>query len=168
MAAAVEAATTEGEHSRTDHAVMRDDFKPLRRKIGLITLVMACLFAAGWVRSGMFVDIITVPSGPHTMDSAYSVLGGLFWVRFREIPMAKLPPTKTVTARLQGTKSVFDKPNVEWKWRLIGFGSGGCYKEGVTFWTIPYWSVAFPLTLLSAWLLLSKSKQPKLTADPPV
>lgn len=31
-------------------------FKPLRRKIGVIALVMACVFAMGWVRSISVLD----------------------------------------------------------------------------------------------------------------
>ena len=32
---------------------MREFFKPWRRKIGVVTLVMACVLMAGWVRSEM-------------------------------------------------------------------------------------------------------------------
>lgn len=32
-------------------------FKPWRRKLGLLTLLMACVFAAGWVRSRFSEDM---------------------------------------------------------------------------------------------------------------
>lgn len=32
-------------------------------------------------------------------------------------------------------------------------------KDRVTFWVIPYWSLVFPLTLLSACLILRKPRQ---------
>src|SRR6478736_6446220 len=39
---------------------MGEYFKPLRRKIGVLTLAMACLFTAGWIRSQTICDGIAI------------------------------------------------------------------------------------------------------------
>jgi hypothetical protein len=40
-------------------------FKPLRRKIGVITLVMACSVALAWVRSLLALDVVAMSVGEH-------------------------------------------------------------------------------------------------------
>jgi len=40
---------------------MGEFIKPWRRKFGVLTLMMACMFAAGWVRSLTLFDYITFP-----------------------------------------------------------------------------------------------------------
>ncbi len=50
---------------------MRAFFRGWRRKVGLMTLMTACVFMAGWVRSRELVDIINIPfdSTLHTLFS---------------------------------------------------------------------------------------------------
>gem|GEM_PF-3674764 len=40
---------------------MRDFFKGGKRKVGRMSLGLACVFAAGWVRSQISVDVMTLP-----------------------------------------------------------------------------------------------------------
>src|SRR4051794_19488286 len=47
---------------------MRDFFKGWRRKLGCVTLVMACVFMAGWVRSIGISDWITLNAGNFQCD----------------------------------------------------------------------------------------------------
>ena len=42
---------------------MRDFFKGWRRKVGCITLVMACLLISGWLRSLQSLEFVEFPSG---------------------------------------------------------------------------------------------------------
>src|SRR5262249_50446664 len=42
--------------------IMSSYFKPLRRKIGVLTLVMACVLMVGWIR-GRYVEEIFIPCG---------------------------------------------------------------------------------------------------------
>ena len=51
---------------------MFDYFKPLRRKIGVCTLVIACVFAAGWVRSLYVEDNFTF-LGVHCYSSRWGL-----------------------------------------------------------------------------------------------
>jgi hypothetical protein len=52
----------------------------------------------------------------------------------------------------------------DWNWRFIGFGSGtdkvaaGNSSHAHFFWTIRYWSIVIPLTIISLWLLLSQPR----------
>jgi hypothetical protein len=39
------------------------------------------------------------------------------------------------------------------------------YGPKINIWLIPYWSIVIPLTLLSAWLLLSKAARPKSSIE---
>ena len=42
---------------------MGEFFKPRRRKIGCVTLTVACLLVAAWVRSLIVDDIVIIPCG---------------------------------------------------------------------------------------------------------
>lgn len=52
--------------------IMGSYFKPLRRKIGLISLALACVFSGAWVRSCLYEDEIHI-NGRHFISS-----GGFF------------------------------------------------------------------------------------------
>src|SRR5437764_781766 len=67
MATAQQAATDNDEaNDRTSahqrNVTMREFFKPCRRKLGMVTLGLACVFAAGWVRSLSVDDFIQLPT----------------------------------------------------------------------------------------------------------
>ena len=62
---------------------MGDFFKPWRRKIGMLTLVMACVFCVLWIRGVVVADIFSLSgelkSVQHKLlTSRY----GLEWLRF--------------------------------------------------------------------------------------
>ena len=50
---------------------MGEFFKPRRRKVGVLTLVMACLFAAGWIRSIRLSEGVGFSRGTRTLDKYY-------------------------------------------------------------------------------------------------
>ena len=107
---------------------MSDYFKPLRRKVGLVTLAMACLLTAGWVRSYCGGDrIIAI-----VMEGFESKNGYIQHIRI-------------------------DLEGRGWKKPLV-------YRPDGTF-CVPYWSICVPLTLLSAFLLLSKPRAAKPKSD---
>jgi hypothetical protein len=58
---------------------------------------------------------------------------------------------------------LFGHTLIEWTWTSLGFGVGRINDlpdgKKITLWAIPYWSIVIPVTLLSAWLLLSKLKK---------
>jgi len=144
---------------------MGDYFKPWRRKFGVVTLVMACVFAAGWVRSRQKFDFINLVCG----GSCYR-----FASRFELISLIK--DTNAGTSGWasgdfasvdwldgDGRFKLWSNFDVEWQ-RDIGeivIGAGTRKQAsagGIVSCSFPYSYVVVPLTLLSAWLLLRKSQ----------
>lgn len=96
-------------------------FKPLRRKIGVVTLVLACFVVAVWATS--------LKWGPPYVQIFLSTNESSFY--------------------LQGVVSVFASiPDFRFTWQ------------------IPFWIVLLPLTLLSAWLLVSSPRISKSKKTP--
>jgi hypothetical protein len=148
---------------------MGDFFKGWRRKIGLLTLVMACVFAAGWVRSLSIHDGVSIPMDS-CMYSLWSGRGVIAWGR--QIVLDN--PKTWVGAKIQwvwqghlGTEDGLDTFGIERR-SILGFevfdihcGIGDQIKNvHWVIWLIPYWSVVIPLTLIALWLLLSKPRKP--------
>jgi hypothetical protein len=147
---------------------MREFFKPLRRKFGVLTLVIACVFMALWVRSCSVEDRIYFPkrvedfwvanahaiiSYNHSLawlsEGCDAVQIGWHWPKLRS-------KSKVEVVRLD-EKYAAQIEEVS----FFGFGqereSLGFYFGIRTF--VPYWSIVLPLTLLSAILLLSKPRK---------
>lgn len=150
-------------------------FKRLRRKIGVVTLVMACVFAAGWVRSLVTKDTFSLRRDPRTI--CFVILN-----QSRVLLWQLTAPFATTT--VQGfhetapvaNENYFNETEyvVEWHWQAAWFEFGKTHYRNFTpkfenqFFFIPYWSIVVPLTLLSGWLLLSKprvsqTKKPAIT-----
>ena len=141
---------------------MGSDFKPWQRKLGVLTLVVACVFAIGWVRSLTIDDAVSV-GGPDAYHVWISKSGTFRW--------GKLTPGLNKPAyEWSSTPRLNDDEDFQWneatlKWRQsfggFDFGSGSSVytpKHHTERWVIPYWSVVFPLALLSAHLLFSKPR----------
>ena len=155
---------------------MWSHFKPLRRKLGIAMLLLACLFVAGWMRSFWFEDAFFFPNGPYITDSVFSSEGLIGWRRDDE----SVWDMRRDDRDYGFPSSQFVKPPnylypgvPEWRWgsQWCGFGvasgqdsSGGDARKR----TIPYWSIVLPLTLLSGWLLLSKlpASKPMPASEP--
>ena len=143
---------------------MGDFFKPWRRKIGVVTLVIACVLAAGWVRSLVVMDrIIWTNNG--SMSSFASIDGMVWWYRISPI---------SLTNRVVWRSAKNPNPPIDlwanydptWRFQFSGlqFGVGQSNKHpnmGISICEIPYWFVIIPLTLLSAYLLLTRPRIPK-------
>ena len=140
---------------------MGNFFKPWRRKIGVVTLLIACLLAAGWVRSLVVMDrIIWTDNG--SMSSITSIDGMMWW--FRIAPISSI--NRVVWRSGKPPNSPIDPwadYDPSWRFQFSGlqFGAGQSNKHsnmGISIWEIPYWFVILPLTLLSAYLLLGKPR----------
>jgi hypothetical protein len=156
---------------------MNGFFKPLRRKIGVLTLALACVLMAGWFRSRFNGNSIYFGFGGAKTTFLVSVDSSLLLVTCHEWPGSE--PMQPKVPRLESHDYIpssgfyhlfnINDNDVEWKWRVIGLGAGekpvDIWSHGrrYTFWIAPYWSIVIPVTLLPAWLLLSKPKQPKPT-----
>jgi hypothetical protein len=134
---------------------MKEFFKPWRRKIGVVTLVVACVLMVWWVRSVSISDqanfhidnadlFIVSFDGTFRLfvhidefkDADYGVKPGeLPFVDWRPIVVDPSKKLETFVWRS------------EWKWQSR---------------VIPFWSIVIPLTILSAWLLLSKPRRSRI------
>lgn len=149
---------------------MREFFRPLRRKLGVLTLLVACGVTAGWLRSTFYEDrffinlsgksinrIISSPEG-----IAFEMMGYPFDIFRPETIDMPGPRWNSRTISHYGPFYVVDLTR-DLRW------SGFQYREGKTvggspifpvkLLIAPYWSIAIPLTLLSAWVLLRKGRK---------
>ena len=141
---------------------MREFFRGWRRKIGVVTLVLACVFMAGWVRSYVTEDMLSLPVKDPSLSWLTSTEGIIVWMTISE------PNRNPEAAEVSVEQNTEDDILVA---TAVVNSFGGYITSAMTitsFWFIPYWSLVLPLTLLSAWLLLSKphSSNPKKTIDP--
>lgn len=150
---------------------MNSYFKPFRRKLGVIAVVMGCVFAAGWVRSLSRYDHYMFP-GKQTNDWLVSNRQQIGWMRWR-LDSGKLMSNVGYASGWTSTPvgSVHPEMSEEGpRWQLIGFDyqhgdlpmglrSSPVYVIHQIRIRVPYWSVVMPLTLLSAYLLLSSASQ---------
>lgn len=142
-------------------------FKPLRRKLGVVTLVIACVFAGGWIRCQFLSEQLYLWVAKHSVVTVVSenlVLAlSLWWWNEQDFVF----PAKSII--LQSDErlpwgTAYYAESLAWGFRCNSFDGG----NGEVGCSIPYWSIVIPLTLLSAWLLLSKPrvrKQPCLTPE---
>lgn len=116
---------------------MFECFRGWKRKAGLLSLVVTCLFVAAWVRSMIVVDILGIVS---ETTSRVLVSGNHEFLWAHERNSQKRPSS------------------VVWQTFPNKPGIIGSSRHGIL--SIPYWSIVLPMTALSACLLLSKRRQP--------
>lgn len=131
--------------------------KPLRRKFGVVTLALACLFTAGWVRSCFIGDDCGIRTGKSRMEWFGSCDQYLLWGHIQ----SENDETRRWYYSFRATKFGDPPADFQWRWHCGDFGFAESSNLGAKFLLFPYWSIVVPLTLLSAWLLLSKPRPPK-------
>lgn len=151
--------------------IMGEFFKPWRRKLGLVTLLLACVLAVGWIRSFFRYEFIEAPLGNSAIGVA-SMHGGIDFYRIVSLndkPILtsiqclstafRLDPHEPPNTTPWGSEFVFD-----WRWDWAGFhvGEGQYSHRRDQDCMIPYWAVILPLTAISGRLLL-KSPRAALT-----
>ena len=117
-------------------------FKPWRRKIGVVTLLMACVFAGRWFRSFRMDDKFTWLNNS-TAFRIHSTNYGVF-----------LTSSERFNNEIDGLPgwSSFPLPRLR-----LGIHS---YAPGEThLFCVKYSTLIIPLALLSAWLLLGKTRK---------
>ncbi len=161
---------------------MREFFRGWRRKVGCLTLVMACLVTGMWMRSLVYGDFVVVNRGVHSNDFLSSFQSGIKWIRSSEPPLPEFfgvnsiwlenPPVVSprylfsTTDRFDTDETlmpVFGGSVIEWQshWNGVGFhfGTGLVSRRQFTVLLIPYWFVTMLVTLLSAYLILWKPRK---------
>lgn len=144
---------------------MGDFFKGWRRKVGVVTLIVACVFMGGWICALQDIrDIAVFPSGKHTFEQFVSGESSISWIRiYDEDVIRTTPEFKRIDFSDDPSwhNGAFLDPRIEWDLHWCGFGAGRIGGPPdrnwlKVCWVIPYWSVVVPLTLISFWLLLFK------------
>jgi hypothetical protein len=144
-------------------------FQGWRRKTGCATLVMACVFMAGWVRSQSWFDNLKMPWFDGSVVLIQSFGGGIDFCR-RANPFQRnwyfesMELAKSDWANPDGSLKPLDPwpvHQVEWRRDWAGFHLGAAQlgQRRDQDLMIPYWSIAIPLTFLSARLLVGKSRK---------
>jgi hypothetical protein len=149
---------------------MGNYFKPWRRKIGVVTLVLACVFLGLRLRSLRMADTVAFLHAGSS-KSLRSFDGRLEWHDDLWISGNMPQPVRWQSMTLS---------HYQWIWSIEKdtarlnvdvarqFGSSQRELVQIAF-MVPYWSITIPLTMMSAWLLLSKLRRPKVqSAGEPV
>jgi hypothetical protein len=140
-------------------------FRGWRRKLGIVTLLMACIVMVEWIRSLTNSTQFSVRAEKDAcvgIQSANQVFSLFYWrfnhpsmnwdaqedIEFVVYPFAEQPGAK-------------NWPQGEFRWRIGDFGwqdsSIGPDHRMMQF-IAPHWSIAVPLSLLSAFWLLIKPR----------
>jgi hypothetical protein len=158
-----------------------DFFRSWRRKTGCALLILACVLTSAWIRSQQVIDIVSFPAVPSFSNGIgsgqlISWNRGVIWALVRNTSGEGLYLPRLTTlyssnlAYQQITEdldeNVFNNPLIQWKIRFNGIGYGesdATCNDGSRnlIFLVPYCCMVTPLTLISAWLLLSKSRPSK-------
>lgn len=142
---------------------MREFFGGWKRKLGVVTLLMACVSAAGWLRSTTKIDVCYFRG--LSAEWKWMLLSGgqkFYVMRAANVSTLTYDVGNETEAMLilQDRRSSLE--GAYWSQpgsvnRVPGIFSSDQDKHPIAS-MIPYWSVTIPLTLMSAWLLLSKPR----------
>ncbi|WP_010582800.1 hypothetical protein [Schlesneria paludicola] len=166
-------------------------FNSWKRKLGAITLLMACVFAAGWVRSNVVVDILHFPVRVKKTNSMVCVTWSdlssmdstIVWTWLHEeaqdldakekrVDIARASVrwlSRNRNPAFDGALSAHRMQLKQLGWGCCGFGFAYAGVEDdkneedwdkieMRLLLVPYWLIVLPLTLLSAYLLISKPR----------
>ena len=169
---------------------MGEFFQGWRRKIGCITLLMACVAMGGWVRGLSVADCARIRTGPCSLDHFVSSKFGLVWDRRMVADSNELirvsnlqrysvwhpKSNKRNVSTFKTYDSIFDVVapfDIDWDYQLCGvhFGQGVPKQASFirnSFVFISYWSIIIPLTLASAFLLSKPRKSTQMKTDEPI
>jgi len=134
-------------------------FRGWRRKIGVVTLVLACVFMGGWLRSRGVLDLVMFSTGRQSMVMFVSKDGAFTCVRwglsFDEYPNWQTCPLPDPLDPAHCYDTLTD-------------GAGNTPPKSFCLGPASYWLIVVPLTALSAYLLLSKPRiaNPKPITEP--
>ena len=146
---------------------MGEFFKPWRRKIGVLALLMSCVSIGGWLRSRFTQDTFTMGFGSSSYCKLVSVsdrilIANISMDEKRQIQTVPWTSQKIRTNEWEvvlplpdGSKFVWVQSFSEDLYATGNDEMGANFVSFVIKWCqFPYWFIVAPLTLLSAYLLL--------------
>lgn len=128
---------------------MSDFFKPWHRKSGVVTLAMACAFVAGWVRSDSDRDAVVISIG--NLDLVSNSYKG----RIAYSAVLSFAISSTRPSPIKFHSEPIDGAFYCGLWVVGNTRRGIALVDG----QIHHISIALPLALLTAYLLLSSQRQ---------
>jgi hypothetical protein len=133
---------------------MREFFRGWKRKIGVVVLGLACCVSIAWARSFHIVDSWSLanPAFGKAIHVWISIGGTIRRSRFYEVPGVPLP-----IHHCSYTRTSFREYSIDEQNELDEFATPPNALKLRDF-DIPYWSIAIPLTIFSAWCLLTKPR----------
>ena len=127
-------------------------FRGWKRKVGVLTLLMSCGLVGEWVRSLYIVDSVDLSCGMLGRGSFLSVNGLFAWsIGFEDSAFFRWKTVPLSEILIDGSMYFHDG-------FAFGESSFGFNGSRIPVF-IPYCVVVIPLSLLSAWLLLSKPQK---------
>ena len=138
--------------NQTVTQILLECFRGWKRKAGLVTLVMACLFAAFWSRSLTIMDALYTDALNIVSYQEAIVIARTYKDRF------SFPRWETMDHLLDLESEL--GPDFKWSLQFCGFGCGS-FGDKACACLVPHWSITFALTLLSGYLLLSEPRKPR-------
>jgi hypothetical protein len=153
---------------------MHTFFHGWRRKVGVATLVMACLMMGLWMRSRFILDTVRYcPDGRYHYSITLAP-SAIRWVRLQGSGSFLSPRFFDFDWDSKEYSKGDDDPILDprvgwqskWNWQACGFQFGSFQDSSqsivngeVEIGFIPYWSLVLPLTALSAYLILWKPRK---------
>lgn len=135
---------------------MRDNyFKPLRRKLGVVTLVTACGLLGGWVRSLYAIDTAIIPLGITHFAWLWSADSSHCWHTMERSDDSSLFFPEFYSREFtENDTRIFEHPvwGVERDWCGFGFE---VHEDGTRKGVAPYWSVVIPHTADAAFRVVA-------------
>lgn len=150
---------------------MRDFFHGWRRKTGCVTLIVAFAIYAAWMRSLVRHDQVALPWGQdiYCVESMSGQLDlGRLTVKGEQVAASwwsdDFTQEKIHQFREHPNTQVIDyisEANLEWRWDWAGFlfEIGKSPDDRAEHYLFPYWSLALPISFLSAYLILWKARK---------
>lgn len=139
---------------------MREFFKGWRRKLGCVALVMAMILIVGWMRSAVYEDVIRFWVSNDRIQMFFSSRGTLSWWGWSDVNL--WPPEIAwwyYAIPENGIGIEFPPDVARRRYRY----SEPVDRSRFACWSVPYWWLVAPLTLLSAYLILWKPRKKDTT-----
>ena len=138
-------------------SIMPNYFRGWRRKLGVLTLVIACVSTVGWVRSFAIGDLFELITGQGTIHEFASESGAIQWRCCGESEIYFSPFWESwKIAEIPDGRFIEPKSShsiIRYADEPTSCGNASC----------PYCMIVIPLNLLSAYLLLSKPRDARPT-----
>jgi hypothetical protein len=146
-----------------ENGIMGNFFHGWRRKVGLLTLVMACLFMAGWVRSSIFHDSAGFEEAGR-LDALGSYQGRIYMMQIIANGKDRNKPSQSKFVWSSVTLSdprnrMLHLPKIKWHFYGTRMREMTDDRLRIVVSEVSYWLVAIPLTLISLLLFLSKPRK---------